>query len=215
MPGWQRVTLSFLVVCVVALGFVVAGLYWPSGSTEAVIPQSAPVQVAPVRVDPLALILARPTLTQAIVYASGFMTDTFDAQDPGAALLAAWSARHLRWSDMNAIRMTSTGFVLKDSASERGRRLCGTGTLLRITADATPEGRFWTGQIITREADVLDFIMVGSSGSLVARSEASFCGIVTGRSVFTNAGGGTTEAIRIVGMFSLPENAIAVEGGAR
>ena len=35
---------------------------------------------------------------------------------------------------------------------------------------------------------------------------ARFCGIATGRDTYANTGGGTTHAVRVVGMFDLPEN---------
>jgi hypothetical protein len=101
---------------------------------------------------------------------------------------------------------TSFARVGKDSAAERGKRLCGRGTIISITADHSSEGTAYMGQFMMQGQKVLDYIAVGSTGDLVARNSARFCGIVTGTSSYSNSGGGQTHAVRVVGMFELEEN---------
>ena len=56
------------------------------------------------------------------------------------------------------------------------------------------------------EGDIYKFMNVGTSGDLVANSQARMCGVVTGRYQYSNSAGGTGHALSIVGMFDLPQN---------
>ena len=76
-----------------------------------------------------------------------------------------------------------------------------------ITADdslGTP--KVFTGGLIDNSGQIYRFIAVKSTGEIVKGSTAKFCGIVTGRLMFSNSVGGTTHAVSLVGMFDLPEN---------
>ena len=138
-----------------------------------------------------------------------FMKDTADTQSKGTLLLGVWAAKHLKWSDVHVHPdETSFGMVMKDSAAERGKRMCWSGTIIQIEKDDTGEqgGSLFSGLLITRREDIINFFAAGSTGRLVSRSYARFCGVVTQRYDYSNSGGGTGHAVDMVGMFRLRQN---------
>ena len=170
-------------------------------------PTSAPVEPPPEVTLKQELDSTR-TLAGALDVLRDHLKDSEGTLDSGAAFLALWSTRHLTWKDIVSLPKTTRALVLKDSDAERGKALCAEGSISQITADhsAGPAQTVHEGGIVTSSMAVVRFLAVGSTGSLVENSYARFCGVVTGRYSFTNAGGGTTHAVQLVGFFDLPEN---------
>jgi hypothetical protein len=141
------------------------------------------------------------------------MSDTDDETSRGALMLALWANTRLRWSDV-AVDKNETSFALirKDSDASRGKRLCIRGTLIQIQKEGGGDATFFTGLMLTGNSQLASFIAVGSTGELVERRSARFCGVVIGRYDYSNSGGGKGHAVSVVGMFDLPENR-AVTGG--
>lgn len=179
----------------------------PTTKPSEVVPAASVPTVAPT-VSPLVAVLAKPRLIDAIAFAKPSMADTENDIDLGSVVLASWSADDLTWADLqlDIIPATTIGKMHKDSESERGHRLCFGGEIVEIAADKVREKRIFRGRIVNNALDVVSFIAVGSTGELVAKSNAKFCGITTGLDTYSNAAGGTSHAIRSVGMFDLPGN---------
>ena len=101
---------------------------------------------------------------------------------------------------------TSIRALKKDPDSARGRRLCVWGRIISIHYDSTPLGNFNSGQMITDSMDVIDYIAVEFSKSferdIVERSRAKMCGLFTELNDYPNSAGGTSHAIRLIGMFT-------------
>ncbi len=147
-------------------------------------------------------IVAAASVDDAIALAAPTLGDGADSR--GAWLLARHAAARMTWSDVaRAAPETSFGLVLKDSARERGRRMCATGVLRDIERRDVDGRAVYVGSMATAEGDVARFIAVGDTGALVRRSTGTLCGVVTGKD---------GDAAVLVGMFDLPENrAPAVE----
>ena len=148
--------------------------------------------------------------------------DTHDSDDEARGLFVRWSAEHLRWADVEVAKDETTfGLVMKDSAAERGKRICYGARIMQIAkvSGTTGSRPIYGGTFSTRAGKIVHFYAVGSSGALEEGSRARFCGFVTGRYSYANVGGGTTHAISLVGMFDLAENkeppAAAAVVGAR
>lgn len=133
-------------------------------------------------------------------------SDTVNETDAATKALAVWGSEHMTWPEIQALPETKRALVMKDSDPERGKRLCASGTLSEIQADRSAGEPIYVGGLMTPSADVVRFYAVGSSGNLVADSVARICGVVTGRVSYSNAIGGTTHAVFVVGMFDIPEN---------
>ena len=147
------------------------------------------------------------TLEQALTLAKPIMGDSSNETDVGAKLLALWAMNHMKWSDVGVAEdETSHALARKDSDEARGKRLCTTGTVIQIESLKSATGKYFTGLTMTGAGNIFHFTAVGSSGTLVARSSARLCGVVTGLYDYSNSGGGVGHAVELVGMFDLPEN---------
>lgn len=185
----------------------------PAPATSTTLPSEEPAaedeaaQPAKKGLSPLDIIMELPTFAQAVSATLPMMKDTYNEPSMGAVLLAAWAARNLSWDDVS-VKKNETSFALvqKDSDEARGKRMCQSGYLVQISKTDMPTGKVYNGLLTTYGGDLLDYYAAGSTGSLVARSRARFCGVVTGKFDYSNSGGGTGHAVEIVGMFDLPEN---------
>lgn len=183
------------------LTFTAGCLGGPTTSTEPAQP------VTPAPENPLEIIAKMPTMAEAVTYALPSMSDTFDEPSRGTVLLTAWAVGRMQWSDVDiAKNETSYAKVQKDSVAEHGKRLCVPGNLVQIEVDRSFDKPFYEGLMANANWNLYHFYAVGSTGELVAESYARFCGVVTGKSDYTNSAGGTGHAIAMVGMFDLPEN---------
>jgi hypothetical protein len=135
------------------------------------------------------------------------MSDEFDAFPSSAGILASWmNEKNVKISDIRSLESSTRGKILKDSFSERGKRLCISATLVEIQVDRSAGFAAYHAGLVNNYTDVTRVLAIGSTGDLVADSNATFCGVIVGKVGFTNASGGTTNAPYLVGMFDLPEN---------
>lgn len=168
------------------------------------IPPAAPVEPA------------KPTLAQQLNATTGTLAavellrdhfeDARDTMDPATALFAVWATTRMQWSELQKLPETQRALIMKDSEAERGKRLCASGSIVEIAADRSAGKPIYRGGLITPSMNVVRFDAVGSTGALVERSAGRICGVVTGKESYSNSGGGVTHAVRLVGMFDLPEN---------
>lgn len=167
-------------------------------------PVSKPVAEPPSVIERLA---TTESFTEALEMVRPEMTDTRDEISPGAMLMSLWGASHMRWEDVGVAKNeTSFALVQKDSDAARGKRMCTKGTIIQIAKEDLGESKVFEGLMLTNYSDITRFVAVGSTGNLVGRSRARFCGVVIGTYDYENSGGGVGHAIALVGMFDLKEN---------
>jgi hypothetical protein len=174
---------------------------------KVIAPALASRPAPPPERTPAEKILTLESAPAAVAFARPHMSDTANEASTGTALLALWAMNRLRWSDV-AVAKDETSFALvqKDSDEERGKRLCTSGNIAQIAKEAVGDDKVYNGLLVSGGGNIYKFTAVGSSGALVERSWARFCGFVTGRYDYSNSGGGTGHAVSVVGMFDLPEN---------
>lgn len=126
--------------------------------------------------------------------------------DPAGALLAVQAGDKLTWAALELMPDSERAAIMKDPDLYRGRKLCSRGSIIEIHADRSVKPPVYTGGLMTASWDVVRFIAVHSTGSLVKDSPARICGIVTGLQSYPNAAGGVTHAVLMTGVFDLPEN---------
>ena len=180
-----------------------------SSSAAAAAPAQPPSSPPPADAaeSPLDILLAIPTLPDAIAHLKPEMTDTTDNVSPGAVLLATWAGAHMHWADVAVSRNeTSFALVRKDSDAARGKRMCVRGEIIQIAKQDLGDETAFDGLMLSGDGDILSFLAVGSTGDLVERSYARFCGVTIGTYDYSNSGGGEGHAVSVVGMFDLPEN---------
>lgn len=197
---------TFAVLAGAGVAVVVRGAGSTSPAPVATSEYRAPAAPAPRVLTPIEQLAAKTTLAEAIAFTRPHMADSVDEIDQGTAMLAVWSTTRMKWSDVSAIQPeTSVPRAMKDSDLERGKRICASGSIIEIAAEKASESRLYNGAIGI-DAGLIRFVAVGDTGALVAHSSARFCGIVTGRFDYHNSIGGMAHAVRVVGMFDLPEN---------
>lgn len=176
----------------------------PTASAAAVrpvAPPEPPPETPIQHIDKLAF-------AQAVDFAKGDMSDTVDTDSPGAAILAIWASKHMKWTDV-AVASDETTFalVLKDADEARTKRICMSGQIVQIEVEKLDNSaKLNEGLLLSNGGNIYRFIAAGSSGTLVAQSYGRFCGLVTGKYDYSNSVGGTGHAVAMVGMFDLPEN---------
>jgi hypothetical protein len=69
------------------------------------------------------------------------MVNTVGRVDTGSALLALWAAGHLTWEMLESVPATSAAMFHKDPETERGKRLCISGTIVEIRAERSLAAR--------------------------------------------------------------------------
>lgn len=145
------------------------------------------------------------TLDEAIEAIRPRMTDTMDSISPGTALLTMWSRDNMKWSELVKLPKTKRALVMKDSGEQRGKGMCVSGRIIEIQADDTASKKIFHGGLWGDEG-IYRFTAVGSTGNIVERSFARFCGVVIGRFDYSNSMNGVAHSIQLVGMFDLPAN---------
>lgn len=152
-------------------------------------------------------LLSQNTLSDAVEMIKPTMSDAFNEFPASAGIVAFWMEnKHSKIGDIKALEPSKRGKILKDSLNERGKQLCVSGTIVEIQVDRSGGFPAYHVGIVSNYTDVTRVLAVGSTGELVANSNATFCGVVIGNVGFSNASGGTTNAPYLVGMFDLPEN---------
>ena len=174
---------------------------------NAVAAVSAPAPKAAPTARPIEKVVEASTLSNAIERAKPYMGEKFDSVDEGTVFLSAWAAKSMTWNDVAvATNETSFALVQKDPDEERGKRVCVPGKIIQIEVAKTEFGKFQEGLLMSDTSNIYKFVGVGSSGTLVEKDRARFCGVVTGKYDYSNSAGGTGHAIKLVGMFDLPQN---------
>lgn len=135
------------------------------------------------------------------------MDDTFNKTSDGALLLTLWSRNNMKWPELQTLPQSKYALVMKDSDSQRGKRLCVNGMVVEIAADGSAGNpKIYTGGLMDEGGHFYRFIAVKSTGELVEQSRANFCGVVIGRNDYSNSIGGVAHSVQLVGMFDLAEN---------
>lgn len=150
------------------------------------------------------------TLPEAVAIAAPLFADQLDTTDPAGLVFALWWSAHL--DAPGKLPITKRSLVLKDPQAERGKWMCTMGSITEIQVDRSAGPALYIGGIIDSSMAVTRFVAVGSTGELVEKSSATFCGVVVGRYDYSNVSGGQTRSIMLVGMFDLPENAARARG---
>jgi hypothetical protein len=145
-------------------------------------------------------------LAEAVSALNPIFSDEIGNISPGAARLAVWGAKRLKWDELQQLPQTKVALVMKDSDKERGKRICTSGSIIEISAEDLKGEKLYAGGMYGDGWKIYRFIAVGSTGELVERSRARFCGVVIGRFDYPNSAGGTAHSVQLVGMFDLPEN---------
>jgi hypothetical protein len=130
--------------------------------------------------------------------------DTQDKPDTASSILALWMSNNPSWSAIEQLPETTHARILKDSQAERGKRLCVSGQVVQIAREQGT--KLFYGTLFGEAGRMTYYYAVGSTGDIVDGHRARFCGVSAGRFSYENTGGGTTHAVRLVGMFDLPEN---------
>jgi hypothetical protein len=149
-------------------------------------------------------LMAQSTLLDAVNMVKSELKDTTDDDDPASLMLAVWADSKLDWKDLQTLPSTTYGEAMKDSELERGKRICVSAMVGQIRAKRASEFTYYDGVMGWTNAH--RFHAVRSTKGVVENQSARFCGVFTGTSNFTNIQGGQTQAVRLVGMFELPEN---------
>jgi len=174
---------------------VVAQAVAPPAPLTAPTPMPAPPDAAP---EPIEVRIAKAaTFTEAVALAKPAMTDTTDELGGGTKLFATYAAAKLRWGDVDVPAETTVAHVLKDPDVERGKRMCVDGVIATIERRDLERRKVYVGSLRLADGDGVAFVAVGTTGELVKRNPARFCGAVIGK-----AG----SVASMVGMFDLPEN---------
>lgn len=194
-------TLSFMVVFVIAILLACKGT-----KSDSVTPEVKPaVTAAPVvKKTPIDIIKEKKTLVEAIDYAKIFSEDTENDISQGAVLFTLWAKDNLNRKEFATIPTTTHALVMKDSDSERGKRLCVSGSVSQISKSNSEswEGKkVWEGTMMLPSFKFVKYVAVGETGEIVQGTTATFCGVVIGKHAFSNAVGGTTHSVFAVGEF--------------
>jgi hypothetical protein len=145
-------------------------------------------------------------LPSGIALARSYFDDASDQPDPAGVVFALWADHTMTWATLQKVEETKRALVMKDSLVERGYRVCTSGSVVQISVERHERTTLATGIMLNGSFEPTHFLAVGSTGDLVEKSQARFCGVVVGRYVYGNSGGGSSHAITLVGMFDLPEN---------
>jgi len=191
-----------------AFALAACGNNTPPGTTTPV-PSAAPAPAEKTSIEPPPP--ATPPkpldLKGALAVTIPEMEDVRDAvASKGGAIFAMWAASEMKWSELQALEAAKYAMVMKDSVSERGKRICTTGRIIEIAVDRTAGKPLYFGGMYDEAGKLYRFIAVGSTGALVESSRAKFCGVVVGQQHYQNSAGGVAHSVQLVGMFDLPEN---------
>lgn len=189
--GLWRTTLGGLGYAGAMMFLVLAAKADKPAPAAAVTPAAAPPASPPLTIEQQ--VAGAADLGRALALAQSAFTSDGNAN----AQLLAMSPR-LTWRELQATAETTVPGALKDAERERGKRVCVRGNLLDIERKDLAGRPTHHGALSTTDGDTVRFVAVGSTGTLVKRDAAVFCGIVTGRQ---------DAALIAVGMFDLPENA--------
>lgn len=148
--------------------------------------------------------LAAKSLRETLAYSVPLMQDVDGEKlSDGALLFAAWASGHEFWQDLLRMPDTKRAEILKDSDSQRGRRICVSGTVTQIFRDKSLPFRAFLGVLLAGPTGFVRFVAVNSTEGVLENQWARFCGITPGVQSYPNVSSGTTHAVQIVGSFDL------------
>lgn len=178
----------------------------PASVTTATTSRPAPAPTPEAKREPtVAEKLKKATLlTEALGIIQPQFADSQDKPDPATSLFALWMGDNPSWSAIQRLPETTHARVLKDSESEVGKRMCVSGTVVQISKEQGT--KLFSGTLMSDDMKPVFYIAAASTGDIVGQARGKFCGVVTGRYSYGNVSGGTTHAVRLVGLFDLPEN---------
>jgi len=105
----------------------------------------------------------------------------------------------LNYAAINQLPKGSFAEAMKDIAGERGRRIVASGSIVQISKDGDYfRGIMCKGSFCDK---VYYFVTPGTTRGIVQRKRATFSGVIMQRMAYSNAGGGTTHAVVLVGYF--------------
>jgi hypothetical protein len=169
----------------------------PSVPTESTAPEANSLEIN----------LSYKTLNEALNAYVPMMSDFAETEvSKGALLLAAWSSNNLNWENLNSVNSSKYKLMMKDSDSERGKRLCVSGQIVEIAKEKSDTFNIYSGGLVDNYFNIYRFIAVKDTGDLVAGSHAKFCGIFTGKNDYSNSQGGVAHSVHLIGIFDLPSN---------
>lgn len=183
---WPAIIALLVMMLLVGVGFTAAFRSCAKDPPETPKPSPPPRRIAidapvPVTIDQR--VAAAADLKEALVLAQPLST----------TLLARYAVAKLRFAELDVAPETTLGHIEKDFRSELGKRMCIIGEVRRIERADMDGRKVFVGDLRTVEGDRIGYLAVGSTGDLVKRSTARFCGVVT-------------DKLQLVGMFDLPEN---------
>jgi len=182
--GWA-ILMTLVALALYASGIAVARYFAAqppptiTAPARLAVPAEAPSPAAPAAPTDIVEVASLPA---AIAFALPHMTDDRSAPNAAAKLLARYGAAKLTWADVTISKNeTSLELVEKDPPKAWGKRLCANGTLARIEKQTVDGTELHSARLVTKSGDAIELFAVGSTGNLVKRKPARFCGVVTGR----------------------------------
>lgn len=175
---------------------------------------AAPPGTPPPAATPVPIQTAAPapgqspnTLTEAIGVSKPQMADSTGSPDQGSeTLITYWLAKNYPWAQLEQQPESPAPTFVTSAATERGKRVCGSGTVQTLSkVNTTPPNRH-EGTLLTKEGQVLSVGAVGDVTGIAPTRPARFCGIASGLQSMTGADGKPVQAIRTVGYFDTPAN---------
>ncbi len=140
---------------------------------------------------------------QAISDIRNLLSGVVDGSELSAAEMGRL-AKHLadkgiKYSAISKMPRGSFAEAMKDPDAERGKSIIPSGRIIQITK----EGDFYTGLLCSGDFcdRVYHFVTMGTTNGLNQGSYATLAGIITQRYSYSNAGGGTTHSLAVVGYF--------------
>lgn len=118
---------------------------------------------------------------------------------PLAKLAALLVSRDMKYNAISELPRTNFAEAMKDSDAERGKSMVVSGRVLQITKEAD----YYVGLICTGSFcnNVYHFVTAGTTRGINGDSSAMFAGVFAQRYSYSNAGGGTTHSLALVGYF--------------
>ncbi len=165
----------------------------------------------PKREDPVKALLAMDYTRMADVLQLCLPTmgDSVNQPSVGGTLFAIWAGRHMQLAHVKGEPETSFAAVKKDSAGERGKRFCFNGKIVEITKSDNGQGdTMYEGKMFDSHFNIATFYAARSTDGIFEGTKTRFCGVVSGRHSYSNAGGGTSHSVEMIGVFDIPANRV-------
>lgn len=148
--------------------------------------------------------LKSATLETAIEFSRHYGYGDTDKDSPKTLTFLSWARTQLTWEGASSVKPTTkTGVVLKDPTGAYGKGFCAAGSIIQISKRYSSD---FEVLMSLDDFSIVRLLAVKSTGELVERSRAKFCGVVMGTYSYTTRANGTNTVVDVVGVFDLPEN---------